>query len=165
MLQAIRRNAGRMTEVLDNLSTLADIRRGDFVAGTDPVDLVALLDGLPARLSAPLAQREVSLDLSRPAWLPAVCGDGRRLQQAFVDLTLGVADRCLAGSSVSVAAAARPGTVLLTIATAASGRPRGHRGVGLAVAAAVLGEHGGRVRSASTGRGLTTVVRLPSRAG
>ena len=162
MLHAIRRNAGRMTEVLDNLATLADIRRGDFVPGPDPVDLVELLDGLPGRLSAPLAQREVGLELSHPTWLPAVSGDGRRLQQAFVDLTLGVADRCAAGSSVSVAAAVRPGTVLLTISTDTCTGARGQGGVGLTVARAVVGEHGGRVRSASTGLGATTVVRLPS---
>ncbi len=163
MLHAIRRNAGRMTEVLDNLATLADIRRGDFVAGPDPVDLVELLDGLPARLSAPLAQREVRFELTHPGWLPAVSGNGRRLQQALVDLTLGVADRSLAGSRVSVAAAAHPGTVQLTISSDASGSARGQRGVGLTVARAVVGEHGGRVRSASTDGGLTTVVKLPSR--
>ncbi len=164
MLHAIRRNASRQAQVLENLATLADIRRGDLTRTADPVDLAGLLADLPGRLSDSLAHRQVELELRHPPQLPAVAGDSRRLRQAVVELTLGVVDRCGPGGTVSVAASTRPGRILLTISsTVADTVSAGLHGVGLAMAQAVLREHGGGVRLVSAGGGTTTLVHLPCR--
>jgi signal transduction histidine kinase len=165
MLRVIRRNATRLARVLDNLSALADLDRGDIPRGQDPVNLAALLAQLPTALADEIDQRRVAVQATSSDPLPTVTGDADDLLQAVVELTMHAVDASQAGETVEVVGAVGADEVVVTItgATIAAEPLAGAgRRIGLPVAYGIVAAHGGRVRVATTSTGTRTTVHLPN---
>jgi two-component system, OmpR family, phosphate regulon sensor histidine kinase PhoR len=163
MLRVVRRNATRLTRVVDNLCTLADLDRGDIPRGHEPVDLAALLARLPSVLADEIDQRRVVLRIRGPGTLPVVTGDATDLLQAVVELTLHAVDTSEPGETIKVGGAAGAGEVIVTIVARDAGAPAvAGRRLGLPVAYGIIAAHGGRVRVAATLAGTRTTVHLPN---
>jgi signal transduction histidine kinase len=147
MLRAVRRNATRLTRVLDSLSALADLERGDIPRGREPVDIVALLAQLPAAVADETDQHRVAVRTTSPGALPPVTGSADDLLHALVELAVLAVDASEPGETVAVTAAAVDDEVVVTITAAHSLEPAAdaRRSIGHAVAYGIIAAHAGQV--------------------
>jgi signal transduction histidine kinase len=156
-LLAVERELRRATRLLDELQGV----RRPVSAGL--VDLRAL-----ARDAAPLAGAEITVAMPRAPVL--VEGDEGRLAQVLRNLLANAAEHGAAPVRLEVRTVR--GRALLAVEDSGPGLPapldaltarasRARRGHGLAVAAAIAAEHGGRLAPAPSARGARLVLDLP----
>ena len=157
----MRRNATRLSRVLDNLSALADLDRGHIPRGRAPVDLAPLLAQLPAALADEVEQHGVAVRATGPDTLPAVSGNAEDLMRAVAELTLHAIQASVPGEAVEVAASVGDGEVVATIAIVAGAAEQttgSAEGIGHAIAYGIVAAHGGEVHVAATPTGNRTAV-------
>ena len=181
--RVIADEAARMHRLVLNLLDLARLDAGTFEFNRAPVDLVALLRGVVARLSPQAAQARVKLALQVED-LPSLIGDGDRLAQVFTNLVDNAIKHTPPGGDVQITARLEDGQALIAVhdrgegippqelkriferfyrvdKARAGGKHRG-TGLGLAIARQLVEAHGGTIHAESTpGQGSVFVVKLP----
>lgn len=176
-LEDIRRQAERLSAMVGELLDLTAISAGRFRVEPEWVALAPLLRAVVRAHIPRLAGRPVTVRV--PRRLPPVLADPRRIEQVMANLLENVARHTPAGTAVEVAAAVRDGRLLVTVADDGPGIPtelldavfepfrqgpgrRGGAGLGLAVARAIVREHGGTIAARPRDGGGTVVeVSLP----
>jgi len=182
-LSAVQNSAVRLGRLIANLLAFVDYERGEGVGAGGAVSVDTLLRKAAADLAPDCAERKVALGLDVAPDLPMVQGDGEHLRLVFLNLMENAVKFNEPGGTVAVTAredAARlevqvsnsHGTIppdhienLLQPFTQGDMGPRrraGGLGLGLAVAQAILGAHGGELHvDVGGGQGTTVRVRLP----
>jgi two-component system, OmpR family, sensor kinase len=182
-MERIEAESNRMSLLVEDLLTLA--RLDDAPASEmAPVDLTVLAADAVADARVRAPDRRISLlGLDGPVEPTAVRGSEPRLRQVVTNLVANALRHTPAGSPVEVAVGSDAGGATLEVrdhgpgvpeeisvrvferfyrADPSRGRGSGGSGLGLAIVAAIVSAHHGRVGIAETpGGGATFVVRLP----
>jgi len=172
----------RLTRLVENLLTLARADGGGLVVRRDAVDLAAVAEEVCGRAASLHADRRIELSAT-PA--RAVAGDADLLTQLLwilLDNAVRFTARAGAEGQIWVAVTQRGDRVQLTVADNGTGVPPGSErriferfyradhsrssggaGLGLAIAAWIVREHGGDIVAANNDRGGATFsVDLPA---
>jgi len=179
-MRRIEDEASRMGVLVDDLLLLARLDQGRPLE-REPVELVALVDDAVADARAVEPERPITfLPPGRPV---VVRGDDVRLHQVVANLLANARVHTPRGTPVAVRVDVDGADAVVEVADRGPGmtteavahvferfyradpsrnRQQGGAGLGLAIVAAVVGAHGGRVTASATpGQGATFVVRLP----
>jgi DNA-binding response OmpR family regulator len=180
MLQLIDEQVDRLHELVNVLLDVWRLDAGMLPMNPAPIQLRDMLEPLLARWQARAPQHRLALKL--PDELPTVIADQHRLEQVFAAL-LENAVLYSAGGEVLVAADTADGEIRISISDHGRGLAEEHlerifdrfyrvpdgsetvsgRGMGLALARAIVQAHGGRIwaESAGLGQGATLHLLLP----
>jgi signal transduction histidine kinase len=185
-LAVIQREARRLTELIDDLFTLARAEAQQLPLTIEAVDADALAVRLVDTL-APLARRERQIELvaALPADLPLVRADRTRLEQVLLNLVQNALRHTPPGGIIAIEGAADAGSTTVTLTVADTGvgipaedlplvferfyrsdssraRETGGAGLGLALVEELVTAMGGCVTATSEpGRGSRFSVALP----
>jgi two-component system OmpR family sensor kinase len=179
-MRRIEDEASRMGVLVDDLLLLARLDQGRPLE-REPVDLVALVEDAVADARAVEPDRPITF--VRPARPVVVSGDDMRLHQVVANLLANARVHTPEGTSVSVRVGVDGADAVVEVADRGPGmtpdaavhvferfyradssrnRKQGGAGLGLAIVAAVVGAHGGRVTATAVpGQGATFAVHLP----
>lgn len=183
LVGVIRRQAGRMRELIDDLTDLAQIEGGGIALEKEELALASLLREVAQDLAAAAREKRVEVVVSgdESAVAPA---DRRRLAQVARNLLDNALKFSPVGSSVELRAFAEPGRAGFSVSDRGPGIPKGERdrifqrfyqidrsrskarpgsGLGLSIVKHLVQLHGGSVEvEGNVGEGSRFVVRLPS---
>ncbi|MBL8094017.1 MAG: hypothetical protein JNL73_07580 [Anaerolineales bacterium] len=176
----------RLTQLVDNLLTLARLETPSFQLERGPLSLAALLEDAVLQVADLAETRGLALSLNLTPGLPRLSADRARLKQAVLNLLDNALKYTPAGGSISVGARAEDGRVVCTIADTGEGipaddlpyifdklfrarrmrgRPVEGSGLGLTIVQQILTAHGGEITVASTpGQGTVFSFWLPTAA-
>jgi signal transduction histidine kinase len=172
-LRALDLELGRAALALDDLAAVGLRARDGHVRGT--VDVADLLADSVEAWRAPAAARGVALAFEWSGVPARVWGERLRLAQATGNLIANAIEH--GGGEISVRCALAPERAFVRIEVVDAGpglpapvadlarRPRGGRGArgrGLAIAATIARDHGGRLAAAPCERGARLVLELPT---
>jgi DNA-binding response OmpR family regulator/signal transduction histidine kinase len=177
MLQLIDEQVDRLHELVNVLLDVWRLDAGMLPMNPMPLQLREMLEPLLARWQARSPQHRLVLNL--PDDLPALNADQSRLEQVFAAL-LENATLYSAGGEVLVAAEAADGEISIAVSDQGRGLAEDHlerifdrfyrvqdgsetpagRGMGLALARAIVQAHGGRIWAESPGPGQGTTIHL-----
>ena len=183
VLSGVHEDAVRMTQLVNDLLTLARADAGQEALVFEPLHLNALADDLVGAM-APLAEsRGVRLERGTAEPEVHVEADQMRLTQLLVNLVDNGLKYTPAGGTVTVAVGQTPAGALLRVADTGVGiapehlphlferfyrvdkaraRAEGGAGLGLAISQWLARAHGGEITVESRpGRGTTFIVRVP----
>ena len=180
-LRYIESEAERLTAIVDKLLSVARLDAGDLQLEISPVDVRSLVSEVVETAKAEAFDgHDFVLDL--PESPLAARTDPEKLRQVLANLLDNAVRFSPNGGRVTVAAARRGATIVLTVADQGLGIPRteqqrifskfyrvgdvdsGGTGVGLFIAQGLVTALGGRISVRSEeGRGSNFVVELPSR--
>ncbi len=181
LLSTIRDEAERLDRFVGNLLDMSRLEAGALGVRTEVSDLGELVDVARKRLTRPLAEHHVVVDI--PPDLPTVSVDSLLAEQALVNLLDNAAKYAPAGSTIRIGARPRGGKLRVTVtdegpgippealphifdkfyrAKAADSRVAG-TGLGLAVARGFVEAFGGSLEAANRadGRGAVLTLSLP----
>jgi signal transduction histidine kinase len=177
--------AKRLTQLVDNLLTLARLESPAFSLDRGPLNFGALLEEAILQLSELAEQRRLALSLSVAPGLPRVEGDRARLKQVVLNLLDNAIKYTPPGGSITVSLSASEHGNHLTCAVQdtgegipaddlpyifdklyrarrARGRPVEGSGLGLTIAQQIIRAHGGDITAHSgPGGGSTFTFTLP----
>ncbi len=181
-MRRIEDEASRMGVLVDDLLLLARLDQGRPLQ-RDPVELVALVDDAVADARAVEPDRPITFSGPGPGERVVVSGDDVRLHQVVANLLSNARVHTAERTPVAVRVSVDGRDAVVEVADQGPGmteeaaahvferfyrvdssrsRRQGGAGLGLAIVAAVVTAHGGRVSTTATpGRGATFVVRLP----
>jgi signal transduction histidine kinase len=185
--QASRRiiadEAKRLTQLVDNLLTLARLESPSFALEKSTVNVAALLEDALLQVSDLAEERGLALSLNLAPGLPRLNADRARLKQVVLNLLDNALKYTPAGGAVTVSARAENGQLVCAIADSgegipaddlpyifeklyrarrAKGRPVEGSGLGLTIVQQIVRAHGGNIRVESTlGQGTTFTLSLP----
>lgn len=192
--QASRRiiadEAKRLTQLVDNLLTLARLESPTFSLDRAPLNFSGLLEEAILQISDLAEARHLALSLNMAPGLPRVEGDRARLKQVVLNLLDNALKYTPAGGSVTVSAhagtGAHAGRLVCAVADTgegipaddlpyifeklyrarrARGRPVEGSGLGLTIAQQIIRAHGGDLTVQSVlGAGTTFTLTLPAAA-
>ncbi len=173
----------RLTQLVDNLLTLARLETPSFQLERGPLSLGALLEDAVLQVGDLAEARGLALSLNLTPGLPRLQADRARLKQAVLNLLDNALKYTPSGGSVAVEARADAGRVICTIsdtgegipaddlpyifdklfrARRAHGRPVEGSGLGLTIVQQIIRAHGGDISVASTpGQGTVFSFWLP----
>jgi nitrogen fixation negative regulator NifL len=173
--QIIREQVSRISKIIETLLTFA---RPQPVLKS-PLQLTKILEAVLNFLSEELRKREVVVE-RRFESVPAIRGDGAKLQQLFLNLFLNAADAMPDGGTLRVSLeSVDPDQVEVRVADTGTGipeealakifepfftsKPRGKgSGLGLPVVKGIVSDHEGRIDVASEpGKGTEFLVAFP----
>jgi signal transduction histidine kinase len=172
-LRALDLELGRASLALDDLAAVRERARHEPTR--QEVDVAQLLADSVEAWRAPAAARGVALALEWTGVPARVWGERLRLAQATGNLIANAIEH--GGGDISVRGARTPEHAFVCIEVVDAGpglpapvmelarRPRGGRGArgrGLAIAATIARDHGGRLAAAPSERGARLVLELPS---
>jgi two-component system phosphate regulon sensor histidine kinase PhoR len=184
-VRIISEEAKRLTQLVDNLLTLARIESPSFALDLVPVNMAALLEESILQLYELAEERGIALSLNSPPGLPRLQADRARLKQVVLNLLDNALKYTPPGGSVEVELSDDPGARRLrcTIQDSGEGIPQddlpyifdklyrvrrsGGRtvegsGLGLTIARQILNAHGGEIRvDSQLGVGSTFTFELP----
>jgi two-component system NtrC family sensor kinase len=147
-----------------------------------PTDLNNLLDEVVAITRDELAGNKIRSNQNIPAGLPKIRGSKDKLKQVFLNLIANARDAMPEGGELSIAAAARNGTIRVAVRDTGVGIPKEYLnrifdaffttkgkvsgvGLGLSVSYGIVSQHRGSIEVESTvGQGSTFTVVLPYEA-
>jgi signal transduction histidine kinase len=183
-----------LSHVVNDLHQLAQAEAGQLPLNLQPTDLSALARDVAAGFGPVAEAEGVTLTLDVPADLPCIEADPARLTQVLYNLVSNALRHTPSGGKIVIGGGQDPpglrpggkgGSAWVSVqdsgegisadhlphvferfyrADPARGRDTGGAGLGLAVARAIVEEHGGQITAASEGvpgRGSTFTVRLP----
>lgn len=176
---------GHLVQMVQELLDLSRIEQGATTLHLDDVPPMALLTATTDRVRTFAERQGVVLRVREPVEpLPAIRGDQERLGQVLLNLLHNAVKFSHAGGTVTVAAEAGHGEVVLSVADEGIGisaadqrrvferffktdrsreRRQGGTGLGLSIARHLTEAHGGSIRLESEeGRGSTFFVSLPA---
>lgn len=177
MLQLIDEQVDRLHELVKVLLDVWRLDAGMLPMNPAPIQLRELLEPLLAQWQTRAPEHRLALKL--PDDLPTLVADQSRLEQVFAAL-LENAVLYSAGGEVLVAAEAADGEIQITVSDQGRGLAEEHlerifdrfyrvpdgsettqgRGMGLALARAIVQAHGGRIWAESPGLGQGTSIHL-----
>jgi signal transduction histidine kinase len=174
----------RLTQLVDNLLTLARLETPSFQLERGPLSLAALLEDAVLQVADLAETRGLALSLNLTPGLPRLSADRARLKQAVLNLLDNALKYTPAGGSITVGARAEDGRVVCTIADTGEGipaddlpyifdklfrarrtrgRPVEGSGLGLTIVQQIIKAHGGEITVASTpGQGTVFSFWLPT---
>lgn len=179
---------GHLVQMVQELLELSRIEQGITTLQLDDVAPMGLLTATADRLRTFADRQGVVLRVREPDGpLPAIRGDQERLGQLLLNLVHNAVKFSHAGGTVTLAAEAADGQVVLSVADEGIGiapadqprvferffktdrsreRRQGGTGLGLSIARHIAEAHGGAIRLESEeGRGSTFFVSLPAGEG
>ncbi|MEX0786564.1 MAG: ATP-binding protein, partial [Dehalococcoidia bacterium] len=174
--------ADRLVQMVEELLELSRIESGQVPLVRQPVDVSDVLARAVERMRAQAQLNDVGLTLEVSPGLPAITGDGERLERVVLNLLQNAIKFTPAGGSVHVSANREADTVTVRVHDTGEGidadeLPRvferfykGDRsrvgagsGLGLAIVKHTVEAHGGTVGvSSDPGRGSTFTFTIPS---
>lgn len=179
--------AKRLTQLVDNLLTLARLESPSFTLEKSTVNLAALLEDAVLQVSDLAEARGLALSLNLAPGLSRVDADRARLKQVVLNLIDNALKYTPSGGAVTVGARAEGGRLICTVqdtgegippddlphifdklyrARRTKGRPVEGSGLGLTIAQQIARAHGGDVTVQSElGRGTTFTLTLPASTG
>jgi len=182
LVSTLQRGTLRLTRLIDNLLESVRIESGQLGIRSQRLALEDVVRDAGELVEGLLAQREQSLEVSLPEFLPDVVGDAPRLTQVFVNLlanankfgpegsTIRISGE-LAGAEVNVwveddgpgVADPDKGSIFERFYRAADREPEPRGlGLGLWIVKSIVERHGGRVAAERTSAGRTRfTVTLP----
>ncbi len=181
-MRRVESETARMTALVEDMLLLARLDSGRPLA-VEPVDLSRLV--IDAVSDAHVAAPDHHWRLDQPEESVTVTGDPARLHQVLANLLANARTHTPAGTTVTVALAAAPGSVTLTVTDDGPGIPAsllpevfdrfargdtsrsraaGSTGLGLSIVAAVVEAHGGTADVASRPGRTEFRVHLPAMA-
>jgi len=184
-VRIISDEAKRLTQLVDNLLTLARLESPNFTLDRAPLNFGALLEDAILQLSDLAEKRQLALSLELTPGLPRIDGDRARLKQVVLNLLDNALKYTPAGGSVTVSARAEaaPPQIVCAVhdtgegispedlpyifdklyrARRARGRPVEGSGLGLTIAQQIVRAHGGDLTVQSElGVGSTFTLTLP----
>ena len=186
-LRIITDEARRLTQLVDNLLTLARLESPTFTLDRAPMSLAALLEESVLQLSDLAEERGIELSLAVPSGLPRLLADYARLKQAVLNLLDNALKFTPVGGSVSVSVRNEEAEELLVCQVSdtgegipaeelphifdrlyrvrrTGGRPVEGSGLGLTLAQQIIQAHGGELTvDSKPGKGSTFSFSLPYR--
>jgi signal transduction histidine kinase len=176
--------AKRLTQLVDNLLTLARLESPNFTLDRAPLNFGALLEDAILQLSDLAEKRQLALSLELSPGLPRIDGDRARLKQVVLNLLDNALKYTPAGGSVTVTVRAEASRLVCAVqdtgegispddlpyifdklyrARRAKGRPVEGSGLGLTIAQQIVRAHGGDLTVQSElGSGSTFTLTLPA---
>ena len=183
LVKVIRRQSGRMRELIDDLTDLAQIESGAIALEKENVLLSFLLREVAQDLAAGAREKQVEIVVSGDE-AAAVPGDRRRLAQVARNLLDNAVKFSPEGGRVELRAFAEPGRAGFSVADDGPGIPKAERdrifqrfyqidrsrsktrpgsGLGLSIVKHLVHLHGGSIEvEGNVGAGSRFVVRLPA---
>ncbi|MBL8057366.1 MAG: hypothetical protein JNK29_11735 [Anaerolineales bacterium] len=183
-LRIIADEAKRLTQLVDNLLTLARLESPAFTLERAAVNLAGLLEEAVLQVSDLAEARGLALSLDMTPGLPRLNLDRPRLKQVVLNLLDNALKYTPAGGAVTVSARLEAGQVLVAVqdtgegipaddlpfifeklyrARRTRGRPVEGSGLGLTIAQQIARAHGGELTVQSElGRGTTFTLSLPA---
>ncbi len=179
--EIIAAEAARMHRLVVNLLDLARLDAGTADLRREPLDLVALLQGVLTHFQPQARQAQVRMVLEAPEDGLSLRGDADRLAQVFTNLLDNALKHTPPGGEVRVSAQRTADGIEVSVADTGSGIPpevlphiferfyRGDKarsggeraGLGLAIAREIVRAHGGDIIAHSTpGKGSIFMVKL-----
>jgi signal transduction histidine kinase len=182
LVSSLQRGTLRLTRLIDNLLESVRIESGQLGIRAQRIALEDVVRDAGELVEGLLAQRDQSLEVALPEFLPDVVGDAPRLTQVFVNLLANANKFGPEGSTISIGGeldganakiwvddegpgVAEPdrGSIFERFYRAADQEPepRG-MGLGLWIVKSIVERHGGRVAAGRTATGRTRfTVTLP----
>jgi signal transduction histidine kinase len=183
-IAVIERNAQLQARLIEDLLEMNKLTSGTVRLEISPLDLVAALDAAMESLKPAAETKDVRLAVEKPAAMPRIPADARRVQQILWNVLHNAVKFTRAGGQVAVRASADDGWVRIQIADTGQGIPPEFLpyvfdrfrqadssstreawglGIGLSIAKHLVELHGGTIEAFSPGlnQGATFVVRLP----
>jgi PAS domain S-box-containing protein len=180
----IRRSAGRMNRLIEDLLDVRRIEGGQLGVEPRPVQVRALIDEALEALRPLAAASALELELELPSDLPRVLADPARIQQVLSNLVGNAIKFTPAGGRICISGWRVSGEVCLSVVDTGPGIPsdqlphifgrfwQGGRadrrgvGLGLAIAKGLVEAHGGRIWAESrVGHGSSFFFTLPIHGG
>jgi signal transduction histidine kinase len=178
----INDEAVRMRALVDDLLYLSQVEAGEIVMHFDRLDPNEVLQVTRERLARRADQAGVDL-VVQPAYTPQIRADGRRLEQALLNIAENAVRHTPAGGRVTMRSATNNGNVRLAVHNTGSlippeslpllfdrfyqakqdfSRTQGTTGLGLAITKEIVEAHGGEIAvTSTTERGTEFVITLP----
>lgn len=186
--RAIRRQAGTLSRLIDDLLDLSRITRGQITLERRRVVLSDVVTAGVDVWRHLLAQRRQRLTIERPEKTLAADGDPMRLTQVIANLVHNAAKFTPEGGAIAITTAEDCGSAVLRVRDEGQGmtpevlahafelfvqgpstldRQQGGLGLGLTLVRRLIEMHGGSIEmnSEGIGRGSEVVIRLPLAAG
>jgi len=184
-LRIIRDEAQRLTQLVDNLLTLARLESPSFTLEKIPTCLAALLEESILQVSDLAEERQLAISLNMPPGLPNLNADRPRLKQVLLNLLDNAIKYTDSGGEITISLSMDekneeficvvqdngegiPATDLPYIfdklyrAQRAKGRPVEGSGLGLSIAMQIIQAHGGQIDVISElGQGSIFTFSLP----
>ncbi|HZN02168.1 MAG TPA: ATP-binding protein [Candidatus Polarisedimenticolia bacterium] len=187
-IEVVHRNADAQVRLIDEALDASRIVSGAMEIVREPVRPGAILDAAVESLAAEARRKHIVLEKEIPPDLPAILGDGQRVQQIVGNALANAVKFTPNGGHVRVRAAKGRGTVRIEVrddgvgiapamlprvfdgfrlAEGGTMPERGGLGLGLAIARHLVKAHRGSIRLASggSGRGTTVTITLPAARG
>jgi signal transduction histidine kinase len=181
MLAIVKRNAGYLEALIDDLLLLARLESGQMTLELRDVDVAELLEELCAELQPAVHERAIALDVEADG-RPVVAADRARLRQTFVNLVGNAIKFSPPAGRVAVRALSEGEEAVVEICDEGPGIPEDElprlcerffrastavgvkgTGLGLTISREIVELHGGRLEVRSTlGEGSTFRVHLPA---
>lgn len=179
-LDVVLSETDRMAALTAALLDLSRLERGEAL-NREPVELSALVKGVFDRMTLPLEQKGITLNLDlSPAWTQ---GDRARLESVAANLASNALRYCTPGGTVTVKVGKEGRWAVLTVdndgdniperelrriwqpfyrSDQSRSRETGGTGLGLAIVKAAMKAHGGEYGASNREGGVTFRVSLPS---
>jgi len=183
-LAAIERNTRLQAKLVEDLLDISRIISGKMQLDVRRVDLRAVIGAALEAIAPAATAREVRVSAEIDPALPAIDGDGPRLQQIVSNLLSNAVKFTPAGGHAAIRASREDGRIAIEVRDTGKGieplflprvferfqqadssvtRQEAGLGLGLAIVRHLVQAHGGSVEAASEGRdrGAVFTVRLP----
>jgi signal transduction histidine kinase len=180
--RVIREEAEHVNRLLADLLYLAEIDAGELIRRQEDADLAALLGRCVRRIEPVARAKDVDVDVEVPADIALHSVDAEKLERAFSNVLDNAAKFTPQGGRIQVNASGHDSVAAVEIANtgepiASDDLPRifdrffrsdrarrtsGGSGLGLAIARELIELHGGRIKAANQGAGVTFAIELPT---
>ncbi len=180
----VRRQAGHLTRLVDDLLDVSRVTSGKIVLQLAPVDVVELLQRCLLTLDATVQKQRLGMSYTAPGRPVMVNADPVRLEQILVNLLTNATKYTPMNGRIEVSIGVDAGDAVIQVqdtgvgisaemlprvfdlflqAEATLDRAKGGMGIGLTLVRSLVELHGGKVvaQSPGLGKGSTFTVRLP----
>jgi signal transduction histidine kinase len=182
-LRTILSSAGSMKRLIDDFLDVAMIESGRFALEIDPTELGPIVERAVAVAGLAAKKKSIELVVDQEGALPSLLIDGPKIEQALGNLLSNAIEHSRSGATVEVRTRRDEECVTVSVKDEGDGiaeedlsrlfqpyertgsrKTAGERstGLGLAIAAKIVEEHGGKIEVQSTvGAGSTFRISLP----